>query len=109
LMATPVDDERWYDGLTAGIIFSCVYSLLIVDLIKAVCLTLTSTPALVALGFVSHALAAEEDEADVDDTLKQKKKKARASEAAHKVVERSLAKAARKFLRRVHKMLDIAM
>ena len=50
LQTSSLDEDDFHSSLVSGLVLSCAASFLLVDLVKAICLTLTATPALVAYG-----------------------------------------------------------
>ena len=50
LQAASVDDKTWYEAVLEAFLLSLLQSFLLVDLVKALCLTLTSEPILARVG-----------------------------------------------------------
>ena len=88
LWATAADDSTWWRELRSAFFYSWIYSLLLIDGVKIVCLTLTSKAALAALGLNKSAASPA-----VSGSVGGKSKKV-AAEASRKVV------------RRLHKVLE---
>jgi len=103
LEATAVEEGRWYEDLRTGFTLSLVYSLLIVDGIKVVCLTFTSPPALVRFGLVSPEALAAHDGRWVDAELPRRPRHQRILNIGR------VGEWVRKILRRLHKVMDMIM